>query len=133
MTSSLIFTEHTDTRIKELEARVSERVKELNLIALYFTASRKEIGSFAKLLLKTLDLMKEFIESFMYRMNRLIRLYLPSLHFLHFKLHENNINAVYYASGWFITYFCYALQYIKSTQAPSFLIVFFDKYLLVLL
>ena len=70
------------------------------------------------------------IRQYMYQINRLIALYLPDLH-THFK--EKGIGAVYFASSWFLTSFCYVLQYCKDTNVPPLLLGIFDKYLFVLL
>ena len=64
----------------------------------------------------------------MYQMNKLIALYLPSLHL---KLYEHSISAIYYSSSWFITSFCYILQFTKSNTTPPLLTAFFDKYIFV--
>ena len=64
-----------------------------------------------------------------YQMNRLIGIYLPRLHN---HLCENSVTAVYFSSAWFLTSFCYVLQYSKEIDIPQLLLCIFDKYLFVM-
>ena len=65
---------------------------------------------------------------YFYQMNRLVALYFPALHANFF---ESGVSVVFFASSWFLTSYCYVLQYGKDTTVPPLLVSFFDKYLLV--
>lgn len=67
-------------------------------------------------------------KQFIYQMNRLIALYLPQFHT---HLNECGINSAFCCSSWFLTSFCYVLQYSNSSAVPSFLLGLFDLYLFV--
>ena len=66
------------------------------------------------------------IKQYIYQTNRLIALYLPKLH-NHFN--ETGISSMICASSWFLTSFCYVLQYSNNNTIPSFLLGVFDLYL----
>ena len=63
-----------------------------------------------------------------YKLNRLLAIYLPNLH-KHFC--EQGINSTHISSGWFLTCFCYVLQYTKDKEIPPFIFAIFDRYLFV--
>lgn len=64
------------------------------------------------------------IKVYFYQFDRLISMFLPELH-AHFK--DENINASYYSSVWFITLHSNILQYHPDTQnLPVMLVALWD-------
>jgi len=107
----------------------------MNFIAgFFFLVYKDEAVAFGMLasLIKTMNISGFYYQSTplamscIYQMNRLLAIYLPSLHA---NLYENGINALYFSSSWFITLFCHVIQYGKDV--PHLLIAFFDKHLFV--
>jgi len=70
------------------------------------------------------------IRQYIYQTNRLLAIYLPKL-YNHF--FEKEVSIVFFSSAWFLTSFCYVLQYCKTTDIPALLFGIYDKYLFVFL
>jgi len=68
------------------------------------------------------------LKTFLYQLNRLIAVYLPTLHS---HLSGEGVTAMYFGSAWFITYFIYVLQYSKSVEIPSLLLAILDRFMFV--
>lgn len=109
----------------------------MNFIAgFYFLVYNNEGMAFAMLasMIKSMNISGFYNQhtplamSYIYKMNRLLALYFPSLHK---KLYANELNALYFSSSWFITSFCHILQYGKDKSIPGLLLEFFDNYLFV--
>eukprot|EP00826_Nyctotherus_ovalis_P029372 TRINITY_DN23199_c0_g1_i1.p1 TRINITY_DN23199_c0_g1~~TRINITY_DN23199_c0_g1_i1.p1 ORF type:complete len:144 (-),score=37.43 TRINITY_DN23199_c0_g1_i1:9-440(-) len=58
-------------------------------------------------------------ERYIYQINRLLAVYLPGLH-RHF--FDKGINCAYFCTSWFLTSFCYALQFESDGCVPPFLL-----------
>lgn len=68
------------------------------------------------------------IKEFIHQTNKLLALYLP---LLHARLNRTGLSPAFFSSSWFLTSFCYVLQYSKDGQVPNFLLGLFDQYLFV--